>query len=269
MPSIVTLTTDFGVTDPYVGAMKGVLLSQAPGLTLVDVCHEVPPHDVVRGAFVLDGAARWFPRGTVHVAVVDPGVGTPRDLLVVEAGGYVFLAPDNGLLTLVLRRWQGALAWRVTSRAFDRPGASSTFHGRDRLAPLAAALVAGRASPSDLGEPAAPILLAGLDAVVTHLEVRGRVMFPDRFGNLVTNVTRSDAVAAFGAEPFVVRLSGHDAGPVCPTYAAGAGRGLFPIWGSEDRLELSVERGSAAAQVAPAEWGDVLLSRQECLVHED
>jgi S-adenosylmethionine hydrolase len=94
-------------------------------------------------------------------------------------------------------------------------------------------------------------------------------MFPDRFGNLVTNVTRADAVAAFGSTPFVVRLGGHDAGPVCPTYASGAGRGLFPIWGSDDRLELSVERGSAARQVARDLWDDLILARQECLAHQD
>lgn len=269
MPPIVTFTTDFGSADPFVAAMKGVLLARAPTVQVIDVSHEVPPHDVLRGAFVLDGAARWFPPGTVHVAVVDPGVGTARHLLVAEAGEQVFLAPDNGLLTLVLGRWPDARVVRVTSHAFDLPEVSSTFQGRDRLAPLAAALATGVASPAGLGPSTVPVLLADLDARVTHQQVLGRVVFADRFGNLVTTVTRADATAAFGELPFVARLGPHDLGLVAPTYAAGAGRGLFAIWGSEGRLEVSVTEGSAALCVPPDTWADLALGRPDPLPTKD
>jgi len=258
MAPIVTLTTDFGTADAYVAAMKGVLFSRAPGVAVVDVSHDVPPHDVVFGAFVLDGAAPWFPAGTVHVAVVDPGVGTERDLLVVEAGGFTFVAPDNGLLTLVLRRWPDARAWRLTSRRFDLPEVSSTFHGRDRLAPLAAALASGQVA-SELGTPASPERLADLDARLFPGRVEGRVLFADRFGNLVTNVSRADVATSFGAAPWHVRLAGRALGAPLATYAEGAGRGLFALWGSGGRLELALDRGSAATAVARDQWDLVEL----------
>jgi len=264
MAPIVTLTTDFGSVDPFVAALKGVLLTRAPDLRIVDVSHEVPPHDVLRGAFVVDGAARWFPPGTVHVAVVDPGVGTSRDLAVVEAGGHVFLAPDNGLLTLVLRRWPDARARQVADHAFDLPEVSSTFHGRDRLAPLAAALAAGCVCPAELGPSASLVRLPDLDARVTQGRVEGRVLFPDRFGNLVTTVTRADATAAFGDAAFVATLGPHALGAVAATYASGAGRGLFPIWGSEGRLEVSTTEGSAASGVERTLWQQLVLTGPAC-----
>ncbi len=259
MAPLVTLTTDFGAVDPYVAAMKGVLLSRAPGLTVVDVSHEVPAHDVVRGAFVLDGAAPWFPAGTVHVAVVDPGVGTECDLVAVEAAGFTFVAPDNGLLSLVLRRWPDARAFRVLERRFDLDPVSSTFHGRDRLAPLAAALALGQVRAGDLGPSAAPVRLADLDARVSPGRIDGRVLYADRFGNLVTSVTRADVAAGLGGEAYSVRLGARDLGaPVC-TYAAGAGRPLVSLWGSTDRLELAVPCGSAVAVVPRADWGTLTL----------
>jgi len=183
-PSLLTLLTDFGLDDYYVAALKGVVLARAPGTAIVDVSHTVPPGDVELAAFLLAAAAPAFPPGTVHLAVVDPGVGSARRMLLVEAGGQLFVAPDNGLLSPFLSG---------TVRAADRPdlyrpGPGATFHGRDRFAPLAAALLAGE-PPTALGPVIAdPVRLAGEPPRRTAGALLGRVVHVDRFGNLVTDI---------------------------------------------------------------------------------
>ncbi len=183
-PPLLTLLTDFGLDDYYVAAVKGVILSRAPGTAIVDVSHTVPPGDVERAAFLL-AAAPAFPPGTVHLAVVDPGVGSARRMLVVESGGQLFVAPDNGLLT------QFFLSGTV--RAADRPdlyrdGPGATFHGRDRFAPLAAALLTGVPLASLGPEIGDPVRLAGAPPRRTAGALLGRVVHVDRFGNLVTDI---------------------------------------------------------------------------------
>jgi len=208
---LVTLLTDFGTADYYVAALKGVLLSRAPGSTLVDVTHDVPPGDVETAAFLLDAAARWFPEGTVHLVVVDPGVGGDRRILAARRGGHRFVAPDNGALGAVLG---DAEAHAVRAEGLFVPGPGATFHGRDRLAPVAAHLAAGGVleelgpaidDPVRLDLPP-PRRAAGL--------ARGRVAHVDRFGNLVTDVpTRwvgdRDAVVARLGGREVTRRAGH------------------------------------------------------------
>jgi S-adenosylmethionine hydrolase len=182
---LLTLLTDFGLSDYYVGAVKGTLLRLAPGTQLVDLSHDVPAGDVEEGAWLLAAAVRTFPAGTVHLAVVDPGVGSDRRMLAAAADGQLFVAPDNGLLTPFLDR--------AEARWIDRPdlylaAAGNTFHGRDRLAPVAAALLRGTALAA-LGPLASePVRLPHVPPLRGPQELVGRVVHVDRFGNLVTDL---------------------------------------------------------------------------------
>jgi S-adenosylmethionine hydrolase len=188
---LLTLTTDFGLADWYVAAVKGVVLGLAPGARIVDLSHQVPPGDVETAAFLLAAAAPAFPAGTVHLAVVDPGVGSARRILAVETADALFLAPDNGLLTPFLPPARAA-----SVRAADRPdlyraspvGGGQTFHGRDRFAPLAAALLRGEPVAALGAEIADPRLLPGEPPRREGNLLFGRVVHVDRFGNLVTDL---------------------------------------------------------------------------------
>jgi S-adenosyl-L-methionine hydrolase (adenosine-forming) len=196
MTPLLTLLTDFGTRDYYVAAVKGTVLRLAPGTQLVDISHEVPPGDIAGGAFLLAAAAPAFPAGTVHLAVVDPGVGSQRRILAVETAAARFLAPDNGLLTPVLA---GARVASVERHDLFLQGAAATFHGRDRFAPVAAYLLGGGAV-ADLGpEIADPVLL---DRPQPHREaglLAGVVAHIDRFGNLVTDIPAGWLPAAVAA----------------------------------------------------------------------
>ena len=189
---VVTITTDFGHQGPFVGVMKGVILTRFPAARIVDLTHEIVVHWPAEAGFWLSRAYGYFPAGTVHVAVVDPGVGTSRDIIAVQAGGHVFLAPDNGLLAPVVNRSAGARIVRLLPAQLARIGVnrpSATFHGRDILAPVAAELAAGRCVPQELGETVASLVPAWVDepAIDTH-SVTGVVITIDHFGNLITNI---------------------------------------------------------------------------------
>ena len=189
MPALITLLTDFGLSDPYVGVMKGAIYARAPDVRIVDLSHGVPPQDIRWGSYWLERAYAWFPGGTVHIAVVDPGVGTDRSVLVHEADGHFFLVPDNGLLSYALRSLPGALSRRVDVPALAYPPLSSTFHGRDLFAALGAELASGQRQASDLGDVAQNIVAPELDeAVNSPGRVDGHVVCVDHFGNLITNV---------------------------------------------------------------------------------
>ncbi len=225
--ALLTLTTDFGLADWYVAAVKGVVLGLAPGTQIVDLSHEVPPGDIETAAFLLSAAAPAFPPGTVHLAVVDPGVGSERRLLAVEAGDARFLAPDNGLLTPFLPPRRAAVV-----RAADRPdlyrpaadgggfggyGGSSTFHGRDRFAPLAAALLRGEPTAALGPEIRDPVLLPDAAPRREGDLLLGRVVHVDRFGNLVTDLP----AAWLPVVPFTATIAGNagdagDAGDIHP-----------------------------------------------------
>jgi S-adenosyl-L-methionine hydrolase (adenosine-forming) len=184
---VITLLTDFGSADPYVGMMKGVIATICPSANVVDITHEVPPQDIRTGAFFLERSFRYFPPHTVHVAVVDPGVGTSRKPLAVRSEGHLFVGPDNGLLSLAAKR---ARAVTLTRASYFRDVISHTFHGRDIFAPVAAHLAAG-APWASLGPVARRIVkLPGLRARRSARGFRGAVACVDRFGNLITNLDR-------------------------------------------------------------------------------
>src|SRR5262245_7189304 len=191
MSSLLTLITDFGTASPYVAAMKGVILGINPAARLVDISHDVPPQDIRHGAVLLAEATTWFPAGAIHVAVVDPGVGTERRLIYARIGDQQYLAPDNGLLSLLAARVRPTRIVELSNAEHWLPEVSNTFHGRDILAPVAAQLSLGL-EPERLGPALAQIrTLDWQEPIVTANRIEGAVRWIDRFGNLITNVTAS------------------------------------------------------------------------------
>jgi S-adenosylmethionine hydrolase len=253
---IVTFTTDFGRSDGYAGAMKGVVLSLAPEAVLVDISHEVPARDVPAGAFALAQAAPLFPPGTIHLAVVDPGVGGARAEVLVAAAGSFFVGPDNGLLTLAAP--EPRQTWRIENPAYRREPVSPTFHGRDVFAPAAGRLAAGW--PADGAGPAlpalAPLPIARGGALGSGGE--GEVVHVDAFGNLFTSFAGSVASGAWELE-----LGGR-------VYPVTGGRtfgdtdpGGFVLYaGSGGQVELAVRDGSAAAVTGAARGARLGLRRR-------
>ena len=188
---VITITTDFGHQGPFVGVMKGRILSRFAEARIVDLTHEIVVHWPAEAGFWLARAFAYFPSGTVHVAVVDPGVGTSRDIIIVSAAGHLFFAPDNGLLAPIVTRHADAAIVRLAPTALVRfgiEGASATFHGRDIFAPLAAELASGRCAPSDLGERVRSLVPSWVDEPSVDGHVTGLVMTIDHFGNLITNI---------------------------------------------------------------------------------
>lgn len=251
---LVTLTTDFGTSDPYVGVMKGVLHARFPAVRPVDLTHGVPPQDVKVGGFFLAHSWRWFPPGTVHVAVVDPGVGSERAILVAEELGHAFLAPDNGLLGAVLS--EAARVRALDVERFALPARSRTFHGRDVFAPAAAALAAGLA-PEAAGVPLRSWRRMLLPAPVERPEgLAGEVLFADAFGNLITNLRPEP-----GAEPAgVLEIAGRQLA-VVGTYGEARAGELVALVNSYGSLEVALRSGSAARTLGVGAGAPVVLRR--------
>ncbi|HEU4700501.1 MAG TPA: SAM-dependent chlorinase/fluorinase [Gemmatimonadales bacterium] len=249
---LVTLLTDFGTADSYVAEMKGVLLTRAPGTTLVDVTHAIPPGDVAVGAYVLGRAWHRFPRGTVHLAVVDPGVGTRRAALALRAGEHLFVGPDNGLFTEVLHD----RAVEIVTLAAPA-GVAPTFHGRDLFAPAAAALARGATLP-ELGEPlrTQPVRLARAEPRYEGDVLVGDVIYVDRFGTLVTNLG-ADAVPPDAR----IEVQGLDLGPLRRTFGDVPSGALVAFPGSGGTIEIAVRDGSAAARLDVGVGGRVRARR--------
>jgi S-adenosylmethionine hydrolase len=254
---IVSLTTDFGLVDPYVGMMKAVILARGRSLAIVDVTHGVPPQDVRRASFFLAAAWRYFPPGTVHVAVVDPGVGSSRALLVAHAEGHCFLAPDNGLLDDVVDA--AARVFTLDVERFARPGASRTFHGRDILAPAAAEIAlglapgqAGAARPGPFGGRArAP-------ATQRTAAFEAQVVCVDHYGNLVLDARPEDLAGPL--ERWEIGLGTRSARFVA-TYAEGRPGEVVALVDSYGVLEIAVRDGNAAALLGLAPGDRVALRK--------
>lgn len=257
---VVTLTTDFGTRDPFVGIMKGVILCAAPDARIVDLTHHVPAQNVVAGAHVLASATRWFPRGTIHIAVVDPGVGTRRRALLVETAAGWLVGPDNGLLSLAA---PSATTRRILdvsrSRVRLRP-VSRTFHGRDVFAPVAAALAVG-AAPETLGKRVRTMARLQSTAPRRHGgRLVGEVLWADGFGNLATNIRRSHLECAdFRGRRLSVTIATHVL-PLRPSYASVPRGGALALINSSDLLEVAVNGGSAAERFAGRPGSTVTVS---------
>jgi hypothetical protein len=258
---VIALLTDFGTRDHYAGTMKGVALGICPDAAFVDITHDIAPHDVLGGALELAASYRYFPAGTIFLAVVDPGVGSPRLPLAAEAGGYRFVAPDNGVLTLVFKETAPTRVVELTERRYARPTVSRTFEGRDRFAPAAAWLATG-IDLSGFGRPlTAWQLLSVPDPAVNGAQLLGEVLRVDRFGNLVTNVDRPTFERFAGGGGVEIVAGTHAVDAVVATYAEAPAGALCALFGSSDHLELAVNGGSAAERLALGRGGRVTLSR--------
>ena len=248
MGRIITLTTDFGTLDGYVASMKGVILAIAAGCQIVDITHEVEPQNIRQAAILLSIAAPYFPPGTIHVAVVDPGVGTDRALLAVQAGGQVYLAPDNGLLAVIFERNADAVVHKIENRALFLPQVSRTFHGRDIMAPIAAHLAQGIAL-QDIG-PRFNAYQRGLfpHPEVTGNSVKGQIIYRDRFGNLFTNISL-DALQQFDLASLHIRAGYTQIERLSQSYSDVEKGELLCLIGSGGFLEIALREGSAAEKL--------------------
>jgi S-adenosylmethionine hydrolase len=248
-PAIITLTTDFGEGSRYVAAMKGVILSINPGANLVDMSHSVPAQDVRAGAIVLAESARWFPAESIHIGVVDPGVGGARRIVYVNIGGQHFIAPDNGLLSRLAACEKPSKIISVENRELWLPNVSSTFHGRDIMAPAAARLSLGL-DPTDLGIPVEQLVeLAWPEVQQVANRIDGEVVEVDSFGNLITNITTAMLEGVPRNESVTICCEEHETQGIFATYSDQPTMTFIAHVGSTGRLELAVVDENASAML--------------------
>jgi hypothetical protein len=263
---IITLTTDFGLEDEYVGVTKGVILGLAPQARIIDLCHAIRPRDIRQASFILQAAAPFFPKETIHLAVVDPGVGTNRQLLAVRAMGQVFLGPDNGILTSFLQDQLFEEAIFLDCPHLYRRPLSATFHGRDILAPVAAALTNG-AGLSRLGPPALKENLIKLASPTLQIDrihgnIAGSVIHIDHFGNLTTNIHQRD-LAGLTADPASIQIfhKQQQVTGLASSYASLPNGRVLALIGSRGYLELAASNGNAALLLGAAVDDPVRVTR--------
>ncbi len=260
-PGILTLTTDFGIGGPYVAAMKGVLLGLAPDTQIIDVCHTISPQNILEGAFVLAGIVDAFPHGTVHLAVVDPGVGIDRRLVAARLAEQWFVLPDNGLITGIALNHPFQGIWEITNPALRRHVVSNTFHGRDILSPAAAHLVRG-GDPAELGAPLSRLItLRNFEPMADDTSYVGEVIFRDTFGNLITNVN-STHLAGHPADDWVVEIAGERIEGLSRAYGERPAGSLIALPGSSGWVEVAVVNGDAARHLTAGAGTTVWLRRK-------
>ncbi|MSO83184.1 MAG: hypothetical protein EXQ53_07800 [Acidobacteria bacterium] len=258
---VIALLTDFGTRDHYVGAMKGVALGICPDATLVDITHDIPPHDALAGALELAASYRYFPAGTIFLVVVDPEVGSTRRSIAAEAGGCRFVAPDNGVLTLAFAETPPKRVVELTERRYAGPTVSRTFEGRDRFAPAAAWLAKG-VDLSGLGGPLTSWrTLAVPVPAVAEGRIVGEVLRVDRFGNLVTNVDRQIFDRCVGGGGIEIVAGTAAVGAVVATYADAEPGAVCALFGSSDHLEVAVNGGSAAERLGLTRGARIAITR--------
>ena len=246
-PRVITLLTDFGNQDAYVGIMKGIIAGINPFANIIDVCHSIPPQDIFSGGYLLYTSYKYFPKKTIHVGIVDPGVGSKRDIVCVETRDYFFLVPDNGLLSFIIQNEKLKSIIRVTNSKYFLPSPSSTFHGRDVFAPVAAHLSLG-VKPQALGIKTNQ--LEQLDIPKPRNKKtgqwEGQIIYIDRFGNLITNITREHIKDLKTTQKRMETTVGKKRiVGLCNTYAdVKAGEPLV-LFGSAGFLEISANQGNA------------------------
>ena len=257
---IVTLTTDFGYAAPWAGIMKGVMLSINPALVLVDLTHEIPPQDIMSGTLALADSLPFFPPGTIHLAVVDPGVGSKRRPIVVKTAKSYFVGPDNGLFWLAIERCGGLeKAWRITNQEFLLQPVSATFHGRDIFAPVAAHLSRG-VRPEDFGpvvDDLEKLLIPR--PLLKEKKILGEIISVDTFGNLITNIT-GEILRPYDTQKLTITIKGIAICGLSAAYSAVPAGNVLAIVGSSDRLEIACFRGSAAGHFDAARGTSVEIN---------
>jgi hypothetical protein len=259
---IITLTTDFGSSDHFVGAMKGVILDIVPEAQIIDICHSVQAFDVLDGALTISQAYSYFPTRTVHVVVIDPGVGTARRPILASSDKYHFVAPDNGVLSMVYAREERMHVRHITSQHYFLQPVSNTFHARDIFSPVAAFL-AKEVDSLKFGDEVEDYVRfsAPKPKAVDENRLRGVVLKVDRFGNLITNVTPQDAPKLFegAAQAFKIVVGSREITEIHNAYAEGAPGEVIGILGSMGFLEIAANRGAAAQLTGAGKGSDVTI----------
>ncbi len=252
---VITLLTDFGTSDPFVGVMKGVMLSICPQARLVDLSHEVPPQSVTAGAYLLKTSIDYFPKGTVHLAVVDPGVGSSRKAVALKSKGHFFVGPDNGLFPAALKHWGMEQVVELTEKKYRLPNPSATFHGRDIFAPAAAHL-AGGVPLARLGTKQNNWIWREIPKAFKGVQGwTGQVLWVDHFGNLITNLEARHLPKAFRlkiGKAVILNLATH--------YAQAKKGTVMALVGSSGNLEISVNGGNAAQKLGAGIGATVTLA---------
>ena len=243
--SVITLLTDFSTKDHYVASMKGTILSINPKCTLIDITHHVSPHDINEGAFILANAYSFFPKGTIHLSVVDPGVGSPRRPILIVTPNYLFVGPDNGLFTFALKREKVKKVVALTNQKYFFPHMSTTFHGRDLFAPVAAYLSLG-VKPNEFG----PELNSWVELDFEKPKIRrgkliGEILHIDAFGNLISNINKEELFHFVKDHSFVNRIGGRTIQGLKKGYWEGKRNEPMALMGSGGFLEISVREGNA------------------------
>lgn len=243
---IVTLLTDYGLKDSYVGALKGSMLSIAQNLNIIDVAHTIANHDVLEAAWTIKGYYREFPKGTIHIAVVDPGVGGPRRPILVETKHHYFIGPDNGIFSYVYQEEQVSQVIHLTANQYFAPEISDTFHGRDIFGPVAAHL-ANDVEPRWFGKWVEDFVRLPLPVLKRTTDfLAGEVVHVDRFGNLVTNIDLKSFYELVKGRKYRILAGQEVVGGICRSYAEGPAGQLIAVFGFQQTLEISINRGSAA-----------------------
>jgi S-adenosyl-L-methionine hydrolase (adenosine-forming) len=262
---IITLTTDFGTNDHFVGAMKGVILEIVPEAAIVDISHAVQAYDVLDGALTISQAYSYFPTGTVHVVVVDPGVGTKRRPIIASSDAYHFVAPDNGVLSMVYAREEHMHVRHVTSDHYFRQPVSQTFHGRDVFSPVAAYL-AKQVDSHKFGDEVQDFVkfAAPKPKAAGENRMRAVVLKVDRFGNLITNITPDDVPALFsGKSKFKITVGSKEITTIHSAYAEGEPGEVFGILGSMGYLEIVANRAAASQLTGASKGSEVMVALGE------
>jgi len=262
-PRFITLTTDFGTSDHYLGTMKGVVYNINSSVRVVDISHAVESYDVLDGALTIAQAYSYFPPKTIHVVVVDPGVGSARRPILARSEKYLFIAPDNGVLSLALEREQRVSVRHISSDDYFLQPVSQTFHGRDIFAAVAGWLSTGL-EPAKFGHEISDYVRISIPAV-KHAEkgrIEGVVLKVDKFGNLITNITAQDIPELFVAQapPFKMAVGKHEITSMRTSYAQGAPGEVFGILGSMGFLEISANRGSAARSLEAVKGTKIVVT---------
>lgn len=262
MPALITLTTDFGLADHFVGTMKGVILNINSSAQFVDLSHHVNPFDVFDGAFTLALAYRYFPPHTIHLVIVDPGVGSSRRPIVARAGEHTFVAPDNGVLSIIYERERDVEVRHVTADRYFLKPASNTFHGRDIFAPVAGWLSKG-VEAEKFGKLITDYVRLTIPKPqrVSERMIQGAVIKVDQFGNLITNISPADAPEIFTTPPskFVIAVGQQQIARMVDSYSRGEPSEVFAILGSSGFLELGQNRSSAAKALQISRGAEVKI----------
>jgi S-adenosylmethionine hydrolase len=261
-PPIITLTTDFGNSDHYVGTMKGVILSRCPQARIVDISHEIPPFSILAGAYTIAQSAPFFPAGTIHIVVVDPGVGSQRKAMLAGAGGQLFIAPDNGVLSLILEEKEPSIVREISNRKLWLESPSQTFHGRDLFAPAGALIASGDVSLAEVGPTLQNAeLLPNLNPQnIDSNHWLGLALHVDRFGNVITNFR----FRTFGStNSFTITCKSREISQFYPSFSLAPKGTLFAYPGSSGYIEIGINQQSAAEELGIRPGDSITLRTPE------